>query len=124
MGAVAFVVLFSLTGCRTISGPEREIDGPTVYQRHCARCHGADGRGVAEQQPIPNFADPSWSAGRNDERLLRVIQQGQPPRMPGFGSRFMEPTQRSLIAYIRGFSQQMNVKREQTKPASESKPPF
>lgn len=89
------------SGCRSISGPERDIDGTRSFVRHCARCHGPDGAGVAKMQPIPDFRDPAWQRSRSDAQLRRVIQMGLAPRMPAYGRRFLEPTQASLVAAIR-----------------------
>lgn len=92
-------------GCRAISGPEREIDGDRSFVRHCARCHGADGKGVGKMQPIPDFSDPAWQRSRSDAQIQRAIQMGLAPRMPAYGRRFMEPTQASLVGAIRRFGQ-------------------
>lgn len=100
-GIVLSWSLLGLAGCRSISGPEREIDGTKSFIRHCARCHGADGAGVGKMQPIPDFRDPNWQRSRTDMQLRRTIQMGIAPRMPAYGRRFLEPTQASLVAAIR-----------------------
>lgn len=94
-------LLVGASGCRAISGPEKDIDGDKSFVRHCARCHGADGKGVAKMQPIPDFSDSAWQNARTDAQIRRTIQMGIAPRMPAYGRRFMEPTQASLVGAIR-----------------------
>lgn len=123
LGLGLFLTSVSLLGCRSISGPEKEIDGSRSFVRHCSRCHGADGAGVAKMQPIPDFRDPTWQRSRTDEQLRRVIQMGAPPRMPAYGRRFMEPTQASLVAAIRklGAAKVMPSKPATASPAGSPK---
>lgn len=105
VGLVGLVAVVPAAGCRAISGPEREIDGDRSFVRHCARCHGAEGKGVGKMQPIPDFSDPAWQRSRSDAQIRRTIQMGIAPRMPAYGRRFMEPTQASLVGAIRRLGQ-------------------
>lgn len=58
-------------------GPEEEkktIIG--LYNRHCIRCHGLDGRGVWDIPKVPDFTDGRWQASRSDAAMLRTILEG------------------------------------------------
>jgi mono/diheme cytochrome c family protein len=96
---VSTLVLFA--GCSEASGPKQPLSGENLYERHCARCHGHDGRGVASQPGIPNLSDPLFHASVGDEALRGIIAAGKPPRMPGFREQLMAPSLSLVAAYVR-----------------------
>jgi hypothetical protein len=46
-----------------------------LYNLHCLRCHGLDGRGVWDIPGVPKFTDARWQASRSDEQLMRAIME-------------------------------------------------
>ncbi|TPV95223.1 MAG: c-type cytochrome [Myxococcales bacterium FL481] len=96
----AFVLL---AGCQIHAGPPRDISGQDLYLRQCARCHGADGRGADGEQPVADIT-PRLRA-MSDRELEATIKRGKPPRMPAFGEQFLEPSLRTLMAYVRQLSE-------------------
>jgi WD40 repeat protein len=65
------------------------IERPVIiglYNQHCLRCHGLDGRGVWDIAKVPNFTNARWQASRSDEQLTRTIMEGRgacKPPSPG-----------------------------------------
>ena len=47
-----------------------------LYNRHCIRCHGLDGRGVWDIPKVPDFTKKGWQASRTDAELVRAILEG------------------------------------------------
>ncbi|SLM47051.1 protein of unknown function [Nitrospira japonica] len=86
--------------------PEELEQGRTIYERHCADCHGMDGRGdgtlAASLSPRPgNFVSAQTSA-KSDQDLLKVIAKGRPrTAMQGWNDRLSEKEQLATLAYIR-----------------------
>jgi cytochrome c oxidase cbb3-type subunit III len=92
--AIARSILFSAVattvGCSPSGGPRAEsrpirsdkvTDFATLYGRHCAGCHGADG----QYGPAPPLNDPLFLAIVPDEVLLRLVAEGRPGTpMPAF----------------------------------------
>ena len=78
------------------------VDGATLYQQHCAVCHGADGNGgVGVPLNLPDFL-----AVASDEYLRATLREGRPGRvMPAF-SAFDQDAVDAIIAYIRSWSKQ------------------
>jgi len=101
-------------GCKEPTGPEREIDGERLFFQHCARCHGIDGKGLADVSGVRDLTDPVYMGTMTDDQVRRTIQRGKPPNMPAFGRQFAEPSLEVLIAYVR----RLNTK----KPASTQPP--
>jgi mono/diheme cytochrome c family protein len=85
--------------------------GKTVYDRHCATCHGptgaSDGPGAAAL-PIkpPPLTDGRLLNPLTDDFLATVVRDGAAavglaPQMPGFGRLLTEREIRDVVGYIR-----------------------
>lgn len=91
--------------------PGGNRDGPTLYARYCAACHGAGGNGDgpnARHLPVrPALHSKSDSMSRRtDDRLYDAISAGgavlgRNPRMPAFGQSLTPAEIRALVAHIR-----------------------
>lgn len=86
--------------------PQELEEGRMIYERHCADCHGMEGRGdgklAASLSPRPgNFVSAQTSA-KSDQDLLKVIAKGRPrTAMQGWNDRLSEKEQLAALAYIR-----------------------
>ncbi len=87
--------------------PER---GKAIYDRHCAFCHGADGRADTpvgrNLQPRPrNFTDPVAVARLTDDQIYKAIKNGKPgTAMAAWGQLLSESQVGDLMEYIRGLA--------------------
>jgi mono/diheme cytochrome c family protein len=106
-GAVIALLLVPLP--ESPPGPE---PGRTLYQAHCATCHGADGRGDSWRARLlllrpGNLAGPEMG-GLPDGYLEDVIRHGGStfgkPGMPSFGHTLGDAEIRALVAYLRSLS--------------------
>ena len=87
--------------------PADEVkDFGTLYARHCAGCHGADGK----LGPAPSLNDPLFLAIVPDAELLRVIREGravtpgQKSPMPAFSlgeGSMLSPAQAEVWARLK-----------------------
>jgi mono/diheme cytochrome c family protein len=86
-------------------------DGPTLYARWCASCHGTTGRGDGPNasnlpvKPAAHGAREAMSA-RPDDSLFDTIAGGgaimnRSPRMPAFGATLSPAEIRALVRHIR-----------------------
>ncbi|MBI5853962.1 MAG: cytochrome c [Nitrospirae bacterium] len=84
--------------------------GKTIYERHCARCHGAGGWGdgpFAQEESIPpaNFHSPIIQS-RSDEQMVTAIESGLAmSKMHGWRGRLNEQEMRDVVSYIRLLTQ-------------------
>lgn len=88
-----------------------ENEGPALYRRWCAGCHGTGGRGDgpnAAHLPVPAavHADATAMSARSDDVLYDTIAGGgtimnRSPRMPAFGETLSDAQMRALVRYIR-----------------------
>lgn len=99
-------LVFGGLACSDPTGPETPIVGAQLYDQHCARCHGTDGAGVAEQ-PLSRglLNDRARMKLRSDMALTEAIRRGKPPAMPAFGDEFTDAKLMVLVAYVRSLSE-------------------
>jgi mono/diheme cytochrome c family protein len=86
-------------------------DGPALYARFCASCHGRAGAGDgpnAKNLPVPpaKHSSAEAMAQRSDDALYDTIAGGgavmnRSARMPPFGGTLSDPQIRALVAHIR-----------------------
>jgi mono/diheme cytochrome c family protein len=86
------------------------------YLRHCAGCHGVEGRGDGFNAPflLPSkptvFADSIYLGQRPDDTLFDGIHSGgrilnRSPLMPAWGTTFSGSELRELVSHLRTFCQ-------------------
>jgi mono/diheme cytochrome c family protein len=88
-----------------VAPPELEL-GRTIYERHCADCHGPEGRGDGKQaislSPRPGNLISAQTSAKSDQDLLTIIANGRPrTAMTGWSERLSDEEQRAVLAYIR-----------------------
>lgn len=110
--ALTSLALVLAGGCSSPTGPERPLDGKTLFLQHCARCHGTDGRGVPEVPGVRDLTDARVMEQLRNDQLKMVIRMGKPPRMPAFGNEFTDAALEVLVAYVRSLSAQPDAERE------------
>lgn len=84
----------------------------TVFQNHCAQCHGADGGGAVG----PNLTDDFWISGNTLEAVKKSIEDGNPERgMPAYKNQLKDEQISALVGYIASLqgSQPQNAKAPQ-----------
>jgi cytochrome c oxidase cbb3-type subunit 3 len=90
---------------------EAAADGPALYARYCATCHGAQGGGDgpnARNLPVrpARHADAEYMSRRSDDRLFDAIYAGGYPlgrsvTMPAYGETLTRAEVWSLVRHLR-----------------------
>ena len=89
------------------SARTKQVD--ELFNRNCARCHGADGRSDTPQGHLfnaPDFTDPNWwkkNSSVAGARSLRSIVARGKASMPGFGKKLTRAEINLLVNRIRSF---------------------
>ncbi|MEP6706364.1 MAG: cytochrome c [Pyrinomonadaceae bacterium] len=80
-----------------------------LFNRNCARCHGADGRGdtpLGHLYKAPNFTDSEWWKKNSDlsgvKALRSIVIRGK-AGMPAFGKKLTRAEINLLVDRIRRF---------------------
>ncbi len=72
-------------------------NGVTIYNRHCAQCHGENG--VARMPGVPDFTRPEGLM-KSDREIAELIREGRSV-MPAFAGILSNAEIRDVIAYLR-----------------------
>jgi mono/diheme cytochrome c family protein len=78
-----------------------------LYGKHCAKCHGADGKGRPASglfPEIPDFTGAAWHQGKKDAQLLASILDGKGTGMPSLNGKITRSQARDLVGYVRTFA--------------------
>jgi len=77
-----------------------------IFDRKCARCHGADGRGqtvLGEMLEVPDFTKGSWWRDHGNDDLVDTINNGDGD-MPAFARKLTKSEISLLADYVRRFN--------------------
>lgn len=88
----------------------RAEDIKPVYEKECAKCHGADGKGetkMGKKVGVKNYTDPKVQAEMKDDQAFKSIKEGIKDKD---GKTLMKPAEgvsddqiKALIAHMRTF---------------------
>ena len=80
----------------------RIAKGKQIFIKHCAGCHGIEGKGNGYKLlgPDPANLTASTTKKKSDAALLNTIHEGK-SSMPSWKMRLSEPDSRDVLAYIR-----------------------
>ncbi len=104
--AGSMVAVLSSASPVTTPVPGQLDQGRVLYDRHCAECHGPEGRGDGKQalslSPRPGNLISAQTSAKPDRELLKIIANGRPhTAMEGWKDRLSEEEQRAIVAYVR-----------------------
>ena len=80
-------------------------DGGAIYAAKCAKCHGADGKGIAKYQKKgqKDFTDKAWQKSKSDARLNASSTNGKGEAMPAWKGKLTPEDIKALVGYVRTF---------------------
>ena len=106
--AIAFGVVLISRPMTGEAGRSSARSAAELYTKHCASCHGKDGRAKtlkAKLNHARDLTDPVWQERATDERLFNTIMNGK-QKMPGFSKKLAEQEINSLVTYVRSLRRQ------------------
>ncbi len=81
------------------------------WEKHCQKCHGADGKGqtkMGRQSGVKDYTDSKVQAELKDENAIKIIKEGivekGKKKMDPYGDKLSDDEIKALIAYIRAFN--------------------
>jgi mono/diheme cytochrome c family protein len=89
--------------------PSARLNVNELFNRNCARCHGADGRGDTPQGHLfkaPDFTDIEWwkkNSSITSTRTLRSVVTRGKAAMPAFGKKLTKSEINLLVDRVRRF---------------------
>lgn len=80
------------------------------WNKHCAKCHGADGKGdtkMGKKIGVKDYTDAKVQAEMKDDKalksLLEGMKEGETTKMKPFGKTLSEEELKALIQHMRTF---------------------
>ena len=102
---LALTVLLALTTASTVAA-----DVKANWEKHCLKCHGADGKGntkMGKQSGAKDYTDPKVQAELTDEKGIKVMKEGivekGKKRMDPYAEKLNELEMKELLALMRTF---------------------
>jgi len=84
-----------------------DAGGKAVYDKSCASCHGADGKGNPAMTKV--FGEKELNiatkevAGKKDDELLKAIVDGK-GKMPASGKALTKSDQKAVVEHVRSLA--------------------
>ena len=85
-------------------------DAAANYAKHCAACHGKDGKGQTVQgkkSGAKDYTDPKVQASFSDSDAVKAIKEGVneggKDKMKAYGDKLSDEEIKALVAYVRDF---------------------
>ena len=102
------IVTIALLAGATLS--VRAADAKETFEKDCAKCHGADGKGdtkMGKKMGIKDYTDAKVQAELKDDAAIKAIKEGLKDKE---GKTLMKPAEglsddeiKGLVAYMRKF---------------------
>jgi len=78
------------------------------WEKHCQKCHGADGKGqtvMGKKLKVKDYTDAKVQASMKDEEIVKFIKEGKKEGdktlMKAYADVFSEAEIKDLLAYVR-----------------------
>lgn len=99
-----------LTTLIAATGSATGADVKENWDKNCAKCHGADGKGqtkMGRQSGAKDYTDPKVQAEMDDakaaEQIKNGMKEGGKEKMKPFGDKLSDEEIKALVAHIRSY---------------------
>ena len=103
-------ILLAVALCIAAMTSMRAAEVKENWEKHCQKCHGADGKGqtkMGRQSGVKDYTDPKVQAELKDENAVKIIKEGvvekDKKKMDPYKDKLTDEEIKALIAYIRAF---------------------
>ena len=93
-----------------VAGAGMAADVKENWEKHCQKCHGADGKGqtkMGRQSGVKDYTDPKVQEELKDENAVKIIKEGivekDKKKMDPYKDKLTDEEIKALMAYIRAF---------------------
>jgi cytochrome c6 len=100
-----------LTGLFLAAGSLSAADVKANWEKHCQKCHGADGKGqttMGKKLKVMDYTDPKMQAKFTDEEAFKVTKEGKKEGdktlMKAYKEDLSDQEIKDLIGYVRKFA--------------------
>ena len=101
-------LIFTMACC--VAGTSLAADVKENWDKHCLKCHGADGKGntkMGRQSGAKDYTDAKVQEELKDDKAIKAIKEGitekGKKKMDPYGEKLSDEEIKALIAHIRSF---------------------
>lgn len=91
-----------------LTAPLRAADVQENWTKHCASCHGKDGKGetkAGKKAGVKDQTDPKYQATLNDEKMFLSVKNGlkedNKEKMKPFADKLTDEEIKALVGHVR-----------------------
>jgi cytochrome c553 len=91
-----------------LANPSRAADALANWTKHCASCHGKDGKGqtkAGKMAGVKDQTDAQYQTGLTDDKMFAAIKEGlkegTKEKMKPFKDKLSDDEIKALIAHVR-----------------------
>lgn len=103
-------LLLTLTSLVAASVATLAADAKENWDKHCTKCHGADGKGqttMGKKLKVKDYTDAKAQASFTDEEAIKITKEGKKEGdktlMKGFTGTLSDDEIKALTKYVRDF---------------------
>jgi cytochrome c553 len=85
-------------------------DAKTNWEKHCAKCHGTDGKGqttMGKKLKVQDYTDAAVQAKFTDEQIMKITKEGKKDGdktlMKAFSPEISDEEIKELVGFVRKF---------------------
>jgi cytochrome c553 len=100
-----------LTSAFLAAGSLLAADAKANWEKHCAKCHGADGKGqttMGKKLKVMDYTDPEVQKKFTDEQAIKLTtdgkKEGDKTLMKAYKDELSAAEIKDLVAYVRKFA--------------------
>ncbi|MBL9201012.1 MAG: cytochrome c [Opitutaceae bacterium] len=112
MSACSLGLVATMAAAATAPTASADAASQRMWAKHCADCHGKDGRSqtrLGRKSGAPDLTDKKVQAKLTDDDIFKAIKLGRKnakgeEKMEAFGGAIADPEITALIAYVRSLA--------------------
>ena len=104
----AILITMAASAAMLVSASAADVK--ETWDKECAKCHGADGKGdtkMGKKIDIKDFTDAKYQDSLKDDAMAKAIKDGvkdgDKTRMKAYGENLNADDIKGLVAYVRKF---------------------
>ena len=107
IGRYGYFMAIAAAALLTPAAMAADLGGKAAYEKQCASCHGADGKGNAAMTKV--FGEKQLNiatkevADKKDEDIVKIMTEGK-GKMPASGKSLSPADQKAVAAHVRSLA--------------------
>jgi cytochrome c553 len=104
------VIIFTVTMLVAGLAALQAADAKENWEKHCAKCHGADGKGqttMGKKVKAKDYTDAKVQASFTDDQAFKITKEGKKEGdktvMKAYGEAISDQEIKDLVAFVRKF---------------------